>query len=56
MCGYGLYRVASVYEHVGCAVMDWIEMTECTDKWDVLLWTVSSCLSVRTVGMCGYGL
>jgi len=28
MCGYGLYRVASGYEQVGCAVMDWIELPE----------------------------
>jgi len=56
MCGYGLYRVGSGYELVGCAVMDWIELTEVTDRWDVRLWTVSSCLSVRTGGMCGYGL
>jgi len=56
MYGYGMYRVASGYGQVGCAVMDWIELAECTDRWDVRLWTVSSCLSVRTGGMCGYGL
>jgi len=56
MCGYGLYRGGSVYEQVGCAVMDWIELAECTDRWDVRLWNVSSYLSVRTGLMCGYGL
>jgi len=56
MCGYGQYRVASGYEQVGCAVMEWIELTEGTDRWDVRLWTVSSCLMVRTGVMCSYGL
>jgi len=56
MCGYGLYRVGSGYEQVGCAVMDWVELTEGTDRWDLQLWNVSSCLRVRTGGMCGYGL
>jgi len=41
---------------VGCAVMDWIELTEGTDRWDERLWIGSSWLSVRTGGMCGYGL
>jgi len=36
--------------------MDWIELAERTDRWDVLLWTGSSCLRVRTGGMFGYGL
>jgi len=36
--------------------MDWIELTEGTDRWDVRLWNVSSWLRVRTGGMCGYGL
>jgi len=56
MCGYGLYRVASGYELVGCAVMDWIELAECTNRWDVRLWTLSNWLRVQTGGMCGYGL
>jgi len=56
MCGYGMDRDASVYEQVGCAVMDWIELAEGTDRWDVRLWTGSSRLRVRTGGMCGYGL
>jgi len=45
-----------VYGHVGCAVMDWIELAECTDRWNVRLWTGSSWLRVRTGGMCGYKL
>jgi len=36
--------------------MDRIELTDVTDRWDVWLRTVSSCLRVRTGGMCGYGL
>jgi len=36
--------------------MDWIELARNTDRWDVRLWTESSWLSVRTGGMCGYGL
>jgi len=36
--------------------MEWIEMAEFTDRWDVRLWIGSSCLRVRTVGMCGYEL
>jgi len=45
-----------VYEQVGCAVMEWIELAEGTDRWDVRLWIVSSFLMVRTGGMCGNGL
>jgi len=56
MGGCGLDRVGSGYGLVGCAAMDWIEMAECTDRGDVCLWAGSSWLSVRTVGMCGYGL
>jgi len=41
---------------VGCLVTDWIELAEGTDRWDVRLWTGSSWLSVRTDGICGYGL
>jgi len=36
--------------------MEWIDLAECTDWWDVRLWTGSSWLSVRTGGMCSYGL
>jgi len=36
--------------------MDWFEMAECTDRWDVLLWTGSRWLSVGTGGICGYEL
>jgi len=56
MCGYGMDSVDCVYGQVGCAVMDWIEMAEETDRLDVRLWTVSCWLRVRTSGMCGYGL
>jgi len=51
MCGYGMDRGGSGYEQVGCAVMDWIEMAEDTDRWDVWLWTGSSWMRVRTGGM-----
>jgi len=37
-------------------VMETIELSEYTDKLDVRLWTVSRWLSIRTGGMCGYGL
>jgi len=37
-------------------VMEWIEVAEDTDRWDVRLWTASRWLSIRTGGMCGYGL
>jgi len=37
-------------------VMDWIDLAEGKDWWDVRLWTGSILLSVRTGGMCGYGL
>jgi len=56
MCGYGLDRGCSGYGQVGCAVMDCIELDQDTDRWDVLLWTGSRWLSVRTGGMCGYEL
>jgi len=37
MCGYGLDRGGSGYGLVGYVVMDWIEVAECTDRWDVWL-------------------
>jgi len=43
-----------VYGQVRCAVMDWNELAEITDRLDVRLWTLSSWLSVLTGGMCGY--
>jgi len=36
--------------------MDWIEVAEHTDSWDVWLWTGSRWLMLRTGGMCGYEL
>jgi len=45
-----------VYGQVKCEVMDWIELDQYTDRWDVQLWTGSSWLRIRTVGMGGYGL
>jgi len=36
-------------------VMDWIDLAEGTDWWDVRLWTGTSWLCYRTGGMCGYG-
>jgi len=36
--------------------MDWIELADGTDRWDVWLSTGWSWLRVRTGGMCGYGL
>jgi len=36
--------------------MDWIELAEDTERWDVRLWTGSSWLRIRTGGICGYGL
>ena len=56
MCGYGQDRAGSGYGQVGCAFLDWIELALDTDRWDVLLWTGSRWLSVRTGGMCGYEL
>jgi len=41
---------------VGCAVMDWIEVAQVTDRWDVRLWTGWRCLRIGTGGMCCYGL
>jgi len=41
---------------VECAVMDWIELAQDTECWDVRLWTGSSWLSIRTGGMYGYGM
>jgi len=41
---------------VGCEVMDWIEMAQDTDRWDVQLWTGLTWLGIRTGGICGYGL
>jgi len=32
MCGYGLDRGGSGYGQVGCAVMDWIELDQDTDR------------------------
>jgi len=56
MCGYGLDRDSSGYGQVGCAVMEWIELDQDTDRWDVRLGTGSCWLRIRTGGMCGYGL
>jgi len=56
MYGYGMDRAGLGYGQVGCAVMDWIEVAEDTDRLDVWLWTGSSWLSLRTGGMCGYEL
>jgi len=36
--------------------MDWIELAQDTDKWDLRLWNGSSWLRIRIGGMCGYGL
>jgi len=36
--------------------MDWIEVAQDTDMMDVWLWIGSKWLSLRTGGMCGYGL
>jgi len=36
-CGFGLDRAGSANVQVGCAVMDWIELAEGTDRWDVWL-------------------
>ena len=35
---------------MGCAVMDWIELAEGKDRWDVRLWTGSSWPRIRTGG------
>jgi len=37
-------------------VMETIELSEDTDRWDVLLWIGSRWLRIRTGGVCGYGL
>jgi len=37
-------------------VMNWMEMADDTDRWYVRLWTGSSWLRIRTMGMCGYGM
>ena len=36
--------------------MDWIELVQDTDRWDVRLRNGSCCLRIRTGGMCGYGV
>jgi len=36
--------------------LDWIELSQDKDRWDVMLWTGSTCLRIRTGRMCGYGL
>jgi len=36
--------------------MDWIELAQDTDMWDVRLWTGSSWLRIRTGRICVYGL
>jgi len=36
--------------------MDWIELAQYTNRWDVRLWNVSSWLRIRICGLCGYGL
>jgi len=41
---------------VGCAVMDWVEVAQDIDRWYVRLWTEWRWLSLRTGGMCGYGM
>ena len=45
-----------MYGQVGCVVMNWMELAEGTERWDVRLWTGRSLLRIRTGGMCGYGL
>jgi len=37
-------------------VMNWMELAEYTDRWDVRLWNGSRWLSIRTGGICCYGL
>jgi len=39
MCGYGLDAGGSGNGQLGCAVMDWIEVAQDTDRLDVRLWT-----------------
>jgi len=36
--------------------MEWIELAEDTDRWDVRLWTGSSWIRIRTGGMYGNGM
>jgi len=36
--------------------MDWIEVAQVRDRWDVRLWTGSRWLRIRTCVMCSYGL
>ena len=50
------YGLSDGKGQVECAVMEWIELAEGTDRWDVRLWTGSNWLRIRTGGMCGYGL
>jgi len=45
-----------VYGKVGRAVMDWIEVAQFADRWDLRLWTGWRWLRIGTGGMCGYVL
>ena len=36
--------------------MDWFELAQNKERWDVLLWNGSSWPRIQTGGMCAYGL
>ena len=55
MCGYGMDRAGPGYGQVGCAVMDWIEIAQDTERCFVRLWIGSSWIRIRTGGIYCYG-